>query len=97
MSIAPLVEGAKFFRILNGRHEFENARGLQTLTNKILILQQKYAIGTKDSWDRWLHGIAAYYTDGMTAEQVIKHLSDAKESQRERIKRENAKVRRKRK
>lgn len=96
-SIAPLVEGARFFRIVNGRHEFFNAGDLATLARKVNELQQKYAIGTADSWDKWLHGVAAFYSVGMSATEIIRHESRAKESFKERIKRETAKVRRKRK
>lgn len=96
-SIAPLVDGARFFRIVNGRHEFFNAGDLTTLARKVKELQQKYAIGTKDSWDRWLYGVAAFYSDSMSAVQIIGHEVKSKESYKDRIKRENAKVRRKRK
>lgn len=96
-SIAPLVTGARFFRIVNGRHEFYNAGDLTTLARKVVELQQKYAIGTKDSWDKWLYGVAAFYSDTASAVKIINHEAKAKESYREKIKRETAKVRRKRK
>jgi len=102
-SIAPYVEGAKFFRIINGRHEFYGAKGtysaaadLNTLANAVVELQQKYAIGTKDSWDRWLHGIAVYYVKTKDFGTVVQHQADTRRAFRERIKKESAKVRRKR-
>ncbi len=97
LAVAPLVKGARFFRILNGRHEFGNSADLETLAEKVEILQQKYAIGTKDSWDRWLHGVAAYYSDMLNAGQIIQHQAESKQAFKERIKRESAKVRRNRK
>jgi len=96
-SIAPLVKGAKFFRIVNGRHEFFNAADLGTLARKVSELQQKYAIGTKDGWDKWLHGVAAFYSDSKDFAQIINHESKAKHDYREKVKRESAKLRRKRK
>lgn len=96
-SIAPLVEGARFFRIINGRHEFFNAADLGTLAAKVLELQQKYAIGSADSWDRWLYGVAAFYSTNMNAAQIINHERRAKDDFKKRVKREAAKVRRKRK
>ena len=96
-SIAPLVTGARFFRIVNGRHEFFNAADLETLARKVEQLQQKYAIGTKDSWDRWLYGVAAYYSDTRGIAEIINHQRESKELFRERIKRETEKLRRKRK
>lgn len=96
MSVAPLVEGAKFFRIVNGRHEFFNAGDLKTLARKVVELQQKYAIGN-NSWDKWLHGIAAFYSDTKSIAQIINHDSAAKKKYRDRIMKESAKLRRKRK
>ena len=96
-SIAPLTQGARFYRIVNGRHEFYNAADLGTLADKVIELQQKYAIGTPDSWDRWLYGVAAYYSDSKNALQIIQHERDAKDAFKERIKRESARVKRARK
>lgn len=96
-SIAPLTEGARFYRIVNGRHEFYNAADLGTLADKIVQLQQKYAIGTPDAWDKWLYGVAAYYSDTKNALQIIQHQRETTDAFKERIKRESAKVRRKRK
>ena len=44
-SIAPLVEDARFFRIVNGRHEFYNTTSLKLLGDKVYQLQQKYFQG----------------------------------------------------
>lgn len=96
-SIAPLVKGAQFFRIVNGRHEFFNAGDLTTLARKVNELQQKYAIGTADSWDRWLHGVAAFYSDTMNASGIINHERKAKDDFKKRVQKEVAKLRRKRK
>jgi hypothetical protein len=96
-SIAPLTKGAKFYRIVNGRHEFYNAADLGTLADKVVELQQKYAIGTPDSWEKWLYGVAAYYSDTKNALQIIQHQRETTDAFKERIKRESAKVRRKRK
>lgn len=96
-SIAPLVEGARFFRIVNGRHEFFNAGDLNTLARKVNELQQKYAIGTADSWDKWLYGVAAFYSDRMTPSDIINHERKAKDSFKERVRRETRKVQGKRK
>lgn len=95
-SLAPDVEGARYFRIANGRHEFYTATDLKALANEVIRLQNKYAIGSKDSWTRWLTGILAYYTDKPIA-QTIKYINKSKESFKKRVQRENAKVRKKRK
>lgn len=97
LGLAPLVEGARFFRIINGRHEFYNAGDLRTLARKVEELQQKYAIGTPDSWEKWLHGVAAFYSDNMKATEIVRHITDSNEKFKEKIKRENRKLKRKRK
>ena len=97
LSIAPLVEGARFFRIVNGRHEFFNAADLPTLARKVNELQQKYAIGTPDSWDKWLHGVAAFYSDKQSIANIINHERQAKDAFKKRIMKETARVRRIRK
>ena len=96
-SIAPLVQGARFFRIINGRHEFFNAADLKTLARKVVELQQKYAIGTADSWDRWLHGVAAFYSDTQSISNIINHERKSKDAFKKRIQKEAARVRRNRK
>jgi hypothetical protein len=96
-AIAPLTEGARFYRIVNGRHEFYNAADLETLGKKVQQLQQKYAVGTPDSWKRWLYGVAAYYSDALNAAQIINHQTESKRAFKERIQREARRVREKRK
>ena len=103
LSAAPLVEGASFFRILNGRHEFYGPRGsgavagdLHSLANEVIMLQEKYGIHTKDNWQRWLYGISAYYVDGSGIELRAK-LKNIKVKFREKVKREKAKLMRVRK
>lgn len=95
-SLAPDVKGARYFRIANGRHEFYTAADLKSLANKVVQLQNKYAIGTKDAWTKWLTGILAYYTDRPIAE-TINYISKSKEKFKKRLQKENAKLRRKRK
>lgn len=95
-SIKPLVEGAKYFRIMNGRHEFSHAADLNTLGRQVQRLQEKYAIGTADNWQRWLHGVAAYYTD-KRAIDIIAYNEKTRREFRERVQREGRKLRRKRK
>lgn len=97
------TQGAKFYRILNGAHEFYGPKGtkggagdLVTLANEVERLQQKYAIGTKDSWERWLYGIAAYYTE-KSATEIIRHQRQTSEAFKARLKAEAEKIRRKRK
>lgn len=95
-SLAPDVEGARYFRIANGRHEFYTAADLTSLANKVIQLQNKYAIGTRDSWTKWLTGVLAYYTDKPIA-QTINYITKSKEKFKKRLQKENAKLRRKRK
>lgn len=95
-SLAPDVEGARYFRIANGRHEFYTAADLKALANKVVQLQNKYAIGTKDAWTKWLSGILAYYTDKPAA-QTINYITKSKEKFKKRLQKENAKLKRKRK
>ncbi len=97
LSAAPLVDGAKFFRIMNGRHEFYNTNSLELMSRKVMQLQEKYAIGTKDAWDKWLTGLAVYYSNNLRAIDIIQHQADAKTAFRERVKKEQSKLRRKRK
>lgn len=103
LDAAKHTEGAKFYRILNGAHEFYGPKGtkggaadLRTLAYQVEKLQQKYAIGTKDSWERWLYGIAAYYTN-KTAAEVIVYQRDTTKAFKARLKAESEKIRRKRK
>lgn len=93
--LAPLVEGARYFRIANGRHEFYAAADLKALANEVERLQQKYAIG-KNAWDKWLTGVMAYYTDA-TPGEAIRYISKSKKKYADKIKRESAKLRKKRK
>jgi len=95
-SLGPHVEGARYFRIANGRHEFYTASDLKALANEVIRLQNRYAIGSKDSWTRWLSGILVYYTD-KPIKQTINYITRSKESFKKRVKRESAKVRNKRK
>jgi len=96
-SLAPDVIGARYFRIANGNHkEFGNFSDLGALSNEIIRLQNRYAIGSKDSWTRWLSGILVYYTD-KPIKQTINYITRSKESFKKRVKRESAKVRNKRK
>jgi len=97
MHTASIVEGARFFRILNGRHEFGNYVGMQALINAVKNLQSKYGLHTKDRWDRWLFGYGAYYSDVHRADTIINHISETKEEFRKRVRKENAKIRRARK
>lgn len=97
MSISDLTSGARFYRIVNGRHEFFNAADLETLAEKIEQLQQKYAIGTKDGWDKWLYGVAAFYSNTRSPSEIINHQRVSNERFKQRIKRESEKLRRKRK
>jgi len=96
-SIAPLTQGARFYRIANGRHEFYNAADLGTLADKVKQLQEKYAIGTPDGWNNWLYGVAVYYSGSKNALEIIQHERDTKDAFKERIKRETARVKRARK
>lgn len=91
MSLAPMTVGARYYRILNGRHEFYNAGDLTTLANQIERLQQKYVIGSKDSWDRWLHGVAAYYTD-KRAVDIIQHTAETRTAYREKVLKEQRRL-----
>jgi len=91
MSLAPMTVGARYYRILNGRHEFFNAADLTTLANQIERLQQKYVIGSKDSWDRWLHGVAAYYTD-KRAVDIIQHTAETRAAYREKVLKEQRRL-----
>lgn len=99
-AIAPLTQGAKFYRIMAGKHEFYNAADLTSLGNKIIQLQGKYQVGNH-AWENWLHGVKAYYTVGnVKAKDVINYENKYKQSYKElqqKIKRENAKLRTKRK
>lgn len=110
MAMKPLVEGAKFFRILNGIHEFYGPRvdksgrkgksaaaDLESLADEIKRLQEKYALNTKDRWDRWLFGIAAYYSDDKSINQILKHQSESREAYSKRIKKATQAVKDKRK
>lgn len=98
LSIGPDVEGAKFFRIMAGRHDFYNAGDLNTLSKKIVQLQGKYQMGSGNhAWDNWLHGFVAYYSDKAKAKDIINYESRVKADFRERVKRENEKAKRKRK
>ena len=95
-SLSPDVVGARYFRIANGRYEFYTAADLTALANKVVQLQNKYAIGTKDAWTKWLTGVIAYYTDKPAA-QTINYITKSKEKFKKRLQKENAKLRRKRK
>lgn len=70
------AEGARFYRIVNiNGHEFFGPRGAKgaptiNITNsptllghEIERLMLRYPRGTKDSYEKWLYGFAAYYTD----------------------------------
>lgn len=96
LSAKPLVQDAKFFRIVNGRHEFYNTTSLDLLGKKIIQLQNKYQTGNH-AWDKWLHGIAAYYSEEKTAGDIINYERKSKEAFKMRVKKENARLRRKRK
>ena len=99
----PDVIGAKYFRIANLNTDFYGpkgasavARDLKTLAREVERLQAKYAIGSKDSWQKWLTGIMVYYTDREPSD-VLNDVRKSKEKFKKRIQRENAKLRKKRK
>lgn len=95
-SVGKLTEGAKFYRIIAGRHEFFNAKDLNTLGKKVVQLQHKYNSGNH-AWENWLDGVMAFYSDELRPQAIINYEAKVKEDFRSRVKRENAKARRKRK
>jgi len=92
-----LVDGASYFVIANGRHELPYAAAdLESLADQVIRLQQKYGINTKDNWQRWLTGFHAYYSN-RNQPDTINYIRKSKEKFKDRVKRENAKLKKKRK
>ena len=96
LSVAPLVEDARYFRIGNERHEFYNTTSLKILARKIIELQGRYDTGAHD-WRLWLTGIIAIYSADRTPSEIINYERAYKDEFRARVKREQAKLRQQRK
>lgn len=97
LSTADITQGARFFSILNGRHEFGRYATLSLLAEEIQKLQTDYPRGTVDDHTRWLFGFSAYYSDSMSSAKIINHIRESKDAFRKRVKREQAKIKRARK
>jgi hypothetical protein len=94
-SLSGVTEGANFYRIANGLHEFYYAKDLGSLVNQVKHLQAKYAIGSADSWDKWLTGFFAVY--GIKSAEYSAAMLKGKDEFYKRIKAEKKKLARKRK
>lgn len=96
MSIAPLVEGASFFRIIAGRHEIGNQKStgtagdLEVLARQVIYYQNKYQTGNH-AWENWLFGVTAYY--GIAPSKLSKYEAQVKSQYKDEIEQEKRRLR----
>lgn len=95
-SLEPLTEGAQFYRILVGRHDFYNGKTLDVVARKVVQLQNKYDSGNH-AWENWLVGVSAYYSDKVPAQAIINYERSVKDTFKARVKKERAALMRARK
>lgn len=88
--------GYRGLRIMNGVHRWGDFANEGAAAREVTRLQERYNIAGNHNWSNWLGGLAVYYSKTKSLTELVKHRIESAAEFKARIKKENAKVRRKR-